>query len=85
MSGLTIGLLSLDLTQLEILRAAGKPKEMQFANTIYPLVKKPHILLVTLLLANSMCVESMPIFMDKISNPIVAILVSVSAVLVFGE
>ncbi|XP_012558724.1 uncharacterized protein LOC100201369 [Hydra vulgaris] len=85
MSGLTIGLLSLDLTQLEILCVAGKPQEKKFANAIFPLVKKPHFLLVTLLLANSICVESMPIFMDKISNPIVAILVSVTAVLVFGE
>jgi len=41
--------------------------------------------LVTLLLANAAAVESMPIFMDRISSPVIAICVSVTAVLFFGE
>lgn len=85
MSGLTMGLLSLDKTQLEILQKVGKPKERKYASTIYPLVKRHHLLLVTLLLWNAVAVESMPIFMDKITNPIVAIVISVTAVLIFGE
>lgn len=85
MSGLTMGLLSLGSTQLEILEKAGKPIEKKYAKRIFPIVKRHHLLLVTLLLANAAAVETMPIFMDRITNPIIAIVVSVSAVLLFGE
>ena len=64
---------------------SGKPDERKYAARIYPLVKRHHLLLVTLLLANAGAVETMPIFMDRITSPIVAIIVSVSAVLLFGE
>lgn len=85
MSGLTLGLLSLDISQLEILIKAGKPNQQKHASKILPIVKRHHLLLVTLLLCNAAAVETMPIFLDKVSNPITAILVSVTAVLIFGE
>ncbi|XP_033118160.1 DUF21 domain-containing protein At1g47330-like [Anneissia japonica] len=85
MSGLTMGLLSLDIMSLKVLSMSGKPKEKVYAKKIIPIVEKHHLLLVTLLLANAAAVESMPIFLDKITNPIIAIVISVSAVLIFGE
>ncbi|KAK3097502.1 hypothetical protein FSP39_010242 [Pinctada imbricata] len=85
MSGLTMGLLSLDLMTLKIIRDGGTPTEQRRAKTILPLIERHHLLLVTLLLANAGAVEAMPLFLDKISNPIVAVLVSVTAVLIFGE
>ena len=85
MSGLTLGLLSLDMMGLEVMKQAGTPVERKYATKIYPVIKRHHILLVTLLLGNAACVESMPIFLDKISNPAMAIIISVTAVLLFGE
>lgn len=85
MSGLTMGLLSLDSTSLAVLSTGGKPKEQKYAKKILPLVNRHHLLLVTLLLANAVAVESMPLFLDKISDPVTAIVVSVTAVLLFGE
>lgn len=85
MSGLTMALMSMDILNLETLKEAGTPKQQKYAKTIMPLVKRHHLLLVTLLLGNAMAVEAMPIFLDRISDPIVAICVSVSAVLIFGE
>ncbi|XP_022796025.1 DUF21 domain-containing protein At4g33700-like [Stylophora pistillata] len=85
MSGLTMGLLSLDILSLKVLQRGGKPLEKKHAAKILPLVEKHHLLLVTLLLANAAAVESMPIFMDRISSPVIAICVSVTAVLFFGE
>ncbi|XP_078375515.1 uncharacterized protein LOC144658892 isoform X2 [Oculina patagonica] len=85
MSGLTMGLLSLDILSLKVLQRGGKPEEKKHASKILPLVEKHHLLLVTLLLANAAAVESMPIFMDRISSPVIAICVSVTAVLFFGE
>ena len=85
MSGLTMGLLSLDILSLRVLQRGGKPSEKKHASKILPIVEKHHLLLVTLLLANAAAVESMPIFMDRISSPVIAICVSVTAVLFFGE
>lgn len=85
MSGLTMGLLSLDTTTLMVLRDAGTEKEQKYAARILPLVSRHHMLLVTLLLANAAAVEAMPIFLDRVSDPITAVVVSVTAVLIFGE
>jgi ankyrin repeat/SOCS box protein 13/metal transporter CNNM len=85
MSGLTMGLLSLDLMTLKIMKEGGSIKEKKQAKKILPIVERHHLLLVTLLLANAAAVESMPIFLDQVSSPVVAILVSVTAVLIFGE
>ncbi|KAL8575591.1 hypothetical protein ACOMHN_059655 [Nucella lapillus] len=85
MSGLTMGLLSLDPTTLAVMCEGGSPKEQRHARRILPLVKRHHLLLVTLLLANAAAVEAMPIFLDRLSDPITAIVVSVTAVLLFGE
>lgn len=85
MSGLTIGLMSLDPTTLAVLRDGGSAKEKRYAACILPLVSRHHLLLVTLLLANSAAVEAMPLFLDRVSDNITAIVVSVTAVLTFGE
>ncbi len=80
-----MGLLSLDIMSLEVLKRGGKPKEKKYASRILMLVKRHHLLLVTLLLANAAAVETMPIFLNKITLEVVAIVVSVTAVLLFGE
>ncbi|XP_060601347.1 uncharacterized protein LOC132754699 [Ruditapes philippinarum] len=85
MSGLTMGLLSLDMMTLKVLKDGGTPSEKKHAQRIIPIVKRHHLLLVTLLLGNAAAVEAMPIFLDRISDPVTAILVSVTAVLIFGE
>ena len=85
LSGLTLGLLSLDTTTLQVMQQAGTPSEQKNAKKIMPLVRRHHLLLVTLLLANAAAVESMPLFMNAISNEIIAIVVSVTAVLLFSE
>ncbi len=80
-----MGLLSLDIMSLEVLKRGGKPKEKKYASRILMLVKRHHLLLVTLLLANAAAVETMPIFLNKITLEVVAIIVSVTAVLLVGE
>ncbi|XP_070188562.1 uncharacterized protein [Littorina saxatilis] len=80
-----MGLLSLDTTTLTVLRDGGTDKERKYAKRILPLVSRHHLLLVTLLLTNAVAVESMPIFLDRVSDPLIAIVVSVTAILLFGE
>ena len=48
MSGLTLGLLSLDTTSLHVLQQAGTIQQQKHATKILPLVKKHHLLLVSL-------------------------------------
>ncbi|CAN4112735.1 unnamed protein product [Withania somnifera] len=85
MSGLTLGLMSLGLVELEILQRSGTPVEKKQAATIFPVVQKQHQLLVTLLLCNAASMEALPIYLDKIFNQYVAIILSVTFVLAFGE
>lgn len=85
MSGLTLGLMSLDLVEMEVLQRSGTPTEQKQAATIYPVVQKQHQLLVTLLLCNAIAMEALPLFLDNIFHPVVAIILSVTFVLAFGE
>ncbi|MEW5311154.1 MAG: hypothetical protein WDW38_002892 [Sanguina aurantia] len=85
MSGLTLGLMSLDMVELEVLKRSGSPDERIWADRIMPVVKHHHLLLVTLLLCNALASEALPLFIDRLADPVTAIVLSVSVVLVFGE
>ncbi|XP_058208534.1 DUF21 domain-containing protein At4g14240-like isoform X1 [Rhododendron vialii] len=85
MSGLTLGLMSLGLVELEILQRSGTATEKKQAAAILPVVQKQHQLLVTLLLCNACAMEALPIYLDKLFNQYVAIVLSVTFVLAFGE
>ncbi|KAJ9182040.1 hypothetical protein P3X46_006075 [Hevea brasiliensis] len=85
MSGLTLGLMSLGLVDLEILQRSGTSSEKKQAAAILPVVQKQHQLLVTLLLCNAASMEALPIYLDKLFNQYVAIILSVTFVLFFGE
>ncbi len=85
-AGLTIGLLSLDpLVLLIKMRAGTTEAEKKQATTLLPVVKQHHQLLVTLLLLNSIANEALPIFLDAMVPSFVAIIISVTLVLFFGE
>lgn len=85
MAGLTLGLMSLGLVDLEVLSKSGRPQDRIHASKILPVVKNQHLLLCTLLIGNSLAMESLPIFLDKLVPPWAAILISVTLILMFGE
>lgn len=85
MSGLTLGLMSLDQVELEVLKRSGSRREQKYAAAIAPVVSNAHFLLVTLLLCNACAMEALPLFLDSLADPVTAIIISVTAVLVFGE
>ncbi|XP_021757126.1 DUF21 domain-containing protein At4g14240-like [Chenopodium quinoa] len=85
MSGLTLGLMSLSLVDLEILQRSSDPSEKNQAAAILPVVQKQHQLLVTLLLCNACAMEALPLYLDKLVNQFLAIVLSVTFVLFFGE
>lgn len=84
-AGLTMGLLSLDITKMELKSMTGKDWEKEAAQSILPIIKQHHLLLVTLLLFNSMANEALPVFLGAIVPNYVAVILSVTLVLIFGE
>ena len=85
MSGLTLGLMSLDSMDLELLRRSGTRAERAQAAAIGPVLANPHWLLVTLVLANAASTEALPIVLDRLTDPVSAVILSIVVVLVFGE
>jgi CBS domain containing-hemolysin-like protein len=85
MSGLTVGYLSIDSLILEIKMSNGTESEKSYAAKIYRLVENHHWLLVTLLLCNSFACEAMPIFLSKLVNEMMAVILSVTVLLFVGE
>ena len=84
-SGLTIGLMAFDTTKLEIKTMIGDEIETAAAHSILPLIKQHHLLLVTLLLFNAAATEALPVFLGALVPDWVAIIISVTLVLIFGE
>lgn len=85
MSGLTLGLMSLGLVDLEVLLKSGTPQDQKYAAKILPVVKNQHLLLCTLLIGNALAMEALPIFLDALVTAWGAILISVTLILMFGE
>ncbi|KAF5444262.1 hypothetical protein F2P56_036750 [Juglans regia] len=85
MSGLTLGLMSMSLVDLEVLAKSGTPKDRQHAAKILPVVRNQHLLLCTLLICNAASMEALPIFLDSLVTAWGAILISVTLILLFGE
>ncbi|KAF9912713.1 hypothetical protein EC991_009449 [Linnemannia zychae] len=84
---LTIGLMGLDETNLQVLMASGTPTEQVHAETVYKLLSRgKHWVLVTLLLGNVIVNETLPVVLDsELGGGVVAILISTLLIVVFGE
>ncbi|PVU89199.1 hypothetical protein BB559_005198 [Furculomyces boomerangus] len=86
LAGLTIGLMSLDETNLQILAASGTESQKRNAKKIIPLRKNTHLLLVTLLLGNTVVNEALPVVLGSVfSGGFKAILASTALIVIFGE
>jgi uncharacterized membrane protein YczE len=49
------------------------------------LARHRHLVLVTLLLSNSAAMEALPLFLDRLTKAYIAVIISVTIVLMFGE
>jgi metal transporter CNNM len=80
-SGLTLGLLSLDLFDLRRKVKLGNKD----ATKIYPLRKQGNLLLVTLLLGNVAVNSTLAVFLGSITAGVFAGLISTGLIVIFGE
>ena len=61
---------------LEIIRRSGSDHEVWLVERVEPVLARPHFLLATLLLCNSAAMETLPLFLDRLFNPVAAIILS---------
>ena len=82
---MTVGYLSIDDLSLEMKLKKGSLDEKRAASVIIPIIEKHHILLSTLLIANALALESLPIYVNMILPSYIAIIVSTFLVVFFAE
>ena len=84
-SGLNLGLMALDKTELKIIANCGKKSEKKYAKTIEPIRKRGNFLLCTLLLGNVLVNNSLTILLDDLSNGLYAVIGATLGIVIFGE
>ncbi len=85
-AGLTLGLMGLDMVNLQVLSTSGSPTEQKHAKKVIKLLEKGrHWVLVVLLLGNVIVNETLPIFLSDFGGGIAAVLTSTFLIVIFGE
>lgn len=85
-SGLTLGLMSLDPSGLEIVMAnSDDPANARAAKAIYPVRKNGNLLLCTLVIGNVLVNSCVSILMADLTSGIVGLVSSTVLIVVFGE
>lgn len=85
MSGLNIAFLSVTRTDLEVVKRSGNKDAAAAASCVQDLQSDRHLMLVALLVCNAAAMEALPILLDDLMSPAAAVLLSLTAVLLFGE
>jgi len=84
-SGLTLGLMGLDKTGLEIVMEGDDPIAARSARRIYPVRSNGNLLLCTLLLGNVAVNALLSIVMADITSGLVGFITSTGVIVIFGE
>jgi metal transporter CNNM len=85
MSGLQQAIMRVSQAELTSMRTEGGDAERKIARLLQPLINRRHLTLVTLLVGNALAMEALPVFIDILVPKAVAIALSVTAVVLFGE
>jgi metal transporter CNNM len=84
-SGLNLGLMSLDISELDILKRIGTEREQSYASKIYPLRKRGNFLLCTILLGNVLVNSVSTLILGDMLSGVYAALGSTLLIVIFGE
>lgn len=85
-AGLTLGYMSLDETQLSVLMQTGDEKQREQARKIMPIRKDGHLLLTTLLIANMITNETLPVIFDPLlPSGVISVVISTVLIVIFSE
>lgn len=84
-SGLVLGLLSLDITELEILRKCGTEKEREYAAAIIPMRRHSNMLLCSLVLGNVVVNSCLQLLLDITFPGVIGFISTTICITIFGE
>ncbi|GMT11968.1 hypothetical protein PFISCL1PPCAC_3265, partial [Pristionchus fissidentatus] len=87
-SGLSLGLMTLTVRELEIIASSGSEKEQKHATAILPLRRKGNQLLCTLLMGNTICNTVIALIWEDVlpeDKKVMSILITTATVLLLGE
>ncbi|KAL4400223.1 cell agglutination protein Mam3 [Malassezia pachydermatis] len=85
-AGLTLGLMGLDMVNLQVLLTSGSEQERAHAAKVMRLLERGrHWVLVVLLLSNVIVNETLPIFLSEFGSGLTAVIVSTVLIVIFGE
>lgn len=85
-AGLTLGLMSLDTTALDIVMQSNNAEQAAAARAIKPIREQGNLLLLTLLLTNTLAAELLPLVLEAlVPGGYFSLIVSVLSLLLFGE
>jgi CBS domain containing-hemolysin-like protein len=84
-SGLNVSLMSISQMKIDLLALSSSPYDQKVVAKLAPIIRDEHLLLVTLLVGNAAAMEALPIFLDELVASWLAVVISVSFVLIFGE
>ncbi|XP_044740293.1 unextended protein isoform X2 [Chrysoperla carnea] len=84
-SGLNLGLMSLDRTELKILLNTGTQKERKYAKKIQPVRDQGNFLLCSILLGNVFVNSIFTILLDDLTSGLIAVVSSTITIVLFGE
>ncbi|XP_018331048.1 metal transporter CNNM4 [Agrilus planipennis] len=84
-SGLNLGLMAMDQTELKILVNTGNPTERKYARAIAPVRAKGNFLLCSILLGNVLVNSIFTILLDDLTSGLIAVIFSTLCIVIFGE
>ncbi|CAL8077533.1 unnamed protein product [Orchesella dallaii] len=84
-SGLNLGLMSLDKTELKIIMNTGSKAEKTYAQSIVPVRNHGNFLLCCLLFSNVLVNATLTILVDDLTSGLIAIAGSTLSIVIFGE
>lgn len=84
-SGLNLGLMALDVNELQVVIKAGTPEEKGYAKKILPFRRQGNLLLCTLLLGNVLVNVMLTLLLDSIAGGITATVAATGGIVIFGE
>lgn len=84
-SGLNLGLMALDRTELKIIANTGTEKERRYARAIMPVRAHGNYLLCTILLSNVAVNSTFTVILDDLTSGLVAVIGSTLAIVFIAE
>lgn len=84
-SGLNLGLMALDKNELQVIMKCGSEQERRYATAIEPVRRRGNYLLCSILFSNTLVNSTISVFLEELSDGLIAIIMSTVLIVLFGE